>query len=214
MPIVDTSVAVAMPPITAYRISTGNRSAGKAITKVRPTVRADARFTPARSSDVVRWRARIASPIASTTPGSKPPVNKAAIETPVTDPIAISTNDGGIVSAIAPAEASNDTISPSASPRFFISGNSTGATAAMSAVFDPEIPDTSSIAPSSTYCSPPRTCPTNAARKATMAFAISVISISAPSMTNSGTASRISELMPSSMRPGSTCNGVVVVVSR
>ena len=84
----------------------------------------------------------------------------------------------------------------------------------MSAVFEPEMPETSSIAPSSTYCSPPRTWPISAARNATIALAISVISISAPSSTNSGTAKRMSELMPSSMRPGSTCNGVVVVHSR
>ena len=47
-----------------------------------------------------------------------------------------------------------------------------------------------------------------------MAFAISVISISRPNMMNSGTASRMSELMPSSIRPGRTASGVVVVVSR
>jgi len=35
-------------------------------------------------------------------------------------------------------------------PRRFISGNRTGATAAMSATFDPEMPDTRYIAPSST----------------------------------------------------------------
>src|SRR3954454_11761745 len=90
------------------------------------------------------------------------------METPVTEPMAISTSDGGIVSAIAPAPASSDTISPSSRPRLRISGDSTGATAAMSAVFAPEMPDTSSMAPSSTYCSPPRTCPSIEARNATI----------------------------------------------
>jgi hypothetical protein len=55
-----------------------------------------------------------------------------------------------MVSAIAPDAASSEISSPSWLPRRFISGNSTGATAAMSAVFAPEMPDTSSIAPSST----------------------------------------------------------------
>ena len=41
-----------------------------------------------------------------------------------------------------------------------------------------------------------------------------VISISSPRNTNSGTASRISELMPSSMRDTTTVNGVRVKVAR
>lgn len=51
---------------------------------------------------------------------------------------------------MAPDAASSDTSSPSFMPRLRISGNKTGATAAMSAVFEPEIPDTSRIAPSRT----------------------------------------------------------------
>ena len=77
-------------------------------------------------------------------------MNSAAIDTPVTEAIAISTIDGGMVSLIAPDAASSETSSPSFMPRLRISGNSTGATAAMSAVFEPEMPETSSIAPSST----------------------------------------------------------------
>jgi hypothetical protein len=77
-------------------------------------------------------------------------VNRAAIDTPVTEPMVISTRLGGIVSLIAPEAERIDTISPSLEPRRFISGNSTGATAAMSAAFEPEMPDTRYIAPSST----------------------------------------------------------------
>ncbi len=88
--------------------------------------------------------------IASTTPGSRPPVNSAAIETPVTEPIVISTRLGGMVSVCAPVAASRATRSPGLAPRAFISGNSTGATAAMSAAFEPEMPDTRYIAPTST----------------------------------------------------------------
>jgi hypothetical protein len=62
----------------------------------------------------------------------------------------ISTIEGGIVSAIAPEVASNARISPCGMPRRFISGTSTGATAARSAVLAPEMPETSSTAPSST----------------------------------------------------------------
>ncbi len=77
-------------------------------------------------------------------------MNSPAIETPVTEPMVISTRLGGIVSDIAPDDDSRATSSPGRAPRRFISGNSTGATAAMSAAFEPEMPDTRYIAPSST----------------------------------------------------------------
>ena len=77
-------------------------------------------------------------------------MNSAAIETLATEPMTISTTLGGIVSAIAPEDASSETSSPGFIPRAFISGKSTGATAAMSAAFAPEMPDTRYIAPSST----------------------------------------------------------------
>ena len=72
------------------------------------------------------------------------------METPVTEPMVISTRLGGIVSLIAPEADRIATSSPSLAPRRFISGNSTGATAAMSAALAPEMPDTRYIAPSST----------------------------------------------------------------
>ena len=61
------------------------------------------RLTGARSSCAERCepgdrRARARAPW----PGSKPPVNKAAIETPVAEPMAISTIDGGMVSVMPP----------------------------------------------------------------------------------------------------------------
>ena len=77
-------------------------------------------------------------------------MNNAEIETPVTEPMVINTRLGGMVSDIAPDAASSATSSPGAAPRRFISGNSAGATAAMSAAFEPEMPETRYIAPSST----------------------------------------------------------------
>ncbi len=79
-----------------------------------------------------------------------PPVNSAAIETPVTEPMVISTIEGGMVSVCAPVVARSATRSPGFAPRAFISGNSTGAIAAMSAAFEPEMPETRYIAPIST----------------------------------------------------------------
>ena len=90
------------------------------------------------------------STAARNNPGSSPAVNSPAMETLVTEPITISTMEGGMVSLIAPDAASSAISSPSSAPRRFISGNSTGATAAMSAVFDPLMPLTSRIAPIST----------------------------------------------------------------
>ncbi len=80
------------------------------------------------------------STAARNSPGSSPAVNSPAIDTDVTEPITISTMEGGIVSLIAPEAASRATSSPSSAPRRFISGNSTGATAAMSAALEPLMP--------------------------------------------------------------------------
>ena len=52
-----------------------------------------------------------------------------------------------MVSVCAPVAESRATRSPGFAPRCFISGNSTGAIAAMSAAFEPEMPDTRYIAP-------------------------------------------------------------------
>ena len=88
--------------------------------------------------------------MASTTAGSRPPVNSAVIETPVTEPMVMSTMLGGMVSVCAPVAESRATRSPGLAPRSFISGNSTGAIAAMSAAFEPEMPETRYMAPIST----------------------------------------------------------------
>ena len=82
--------------------------------------------------------------------GSSPPVNSAAIETPVTEPTMMSSRLGGMVSDMAAAAASWATSSPGFAPRRFISGNSTGATAAWSAAFEPEMPEIRYIAASNT----------------------------------------------------------------
>ena len=81
---------------------------------------------------------------------AKPLVNSPAMDTPATDPSTISTMDGGTVSAIAAPVANKAVISGAEWPRRRISGNSAGATVAMSDTFDPEIPDTRNIDPSRT----------------------------------------------------------------
>ncbi len=123
----------------------------------------------------------------------------------------IRTRLGGIVSDIAPDADSSATSSPGFAPRAFISGNSTGATAAMSAAFAPEMPETRTIAPSSTYDRPPFTCPIRPARKSTICFAMPVTSIRPPRKMKSGTASRIRCDIPSSIRPTTTDAGTPVV---
>ena len=72
------------------------------------------------------------------------------MDTPVTEPMVISTRLGGMVSVWAPVAESSATRSPGLAPRLRISGKSTGATAAMSAALEPEMPDTRYIAPTST----------------------------------------------------------------
>jgi len=128
----------------------GSAKAGRATTKVRAISAPLARLTWLRSSLRYRHHTRADSVMASTMPGKRPPVNNAEIETPVTEPIVIRTRLGGMVSVCAPVEASRATRSPGLAPRCFISGNSTGATAAMSAAFEPDMPDTRYMAPTST----------------------------------------------------------------
>ena len=64
------------------------------------------------------------------------------MDTPAVEPMVIRTSEGGIVSLIAPDAASCATSSPGCAPRFRMPGNRLGAMAAMSAAFDPEMPDT------------------------------------------------------------------------
>jgi hypothetical protein len=73
-------------------------------------------------------------------------VNNAAIETLAAEPTMISTRLGGTVSVCAPVADISAANSPGSDPRFFISGNNPGAIAAMSAAFDPEMPETKYIA--------------------------------------------------------------------
>ncbi len=121
------------------------------MTKVRSISAAGARSPAPVSARRERNQATTTSASAATAAGSRPPVNSAAIEmSGTTEPIVISTRLGGIVSDIALDVASSEDSSPGCVPRRCISGNRIGATAAMSAAFDPEMPDTRYIAPSST----------------------------------------------------------------
>ena len=148
MPMVETSVAVAMPSTTAARMTNGSARAGKAISKLLAIS-----LTLALAAGVAERLRRATtkhSPTASTRLGTRPPVNNAAIDTPVTEPMVISTMEGGTVSVWAPVAASSATRSPGCAPRARISGNRAGATAAMSAALEPEMPETRYIAPIST----------------------------------------------------------------
>ena len=61
---------------------------------------------------------------------------------------------------------------------------------------------------------PARTWPSSEGKKATITRAMPVPSTSWPSSTNSGTASRMRPLMPSSIRPTTMVSGVDVIVSK
>ena len=142
---VETSVAVATPSMTELRMTKGSASAAG-----RSAGSADLRF-PARAGrgrvsarDRHHTTAQSATP--STAPGNRPPVNSAAIDIPVTEPRVMRMRLGGIVSVWAPVAASSAARSPRSAPRFSISGNSAGAIAAISAAFEPEIPETRYIA--------------------------------------------------------------------
>ena len=150
MPIVETSVAVATPSITALRMTKGSSRAGSATRKARPISRPGARFDCETSARRERYQTSAHSMSPMTSAGRRPPWNSAAIETPVTEPIAMRMRLGGTVSVCAPVAASKAASSALSAPRFSISGNNAGATAAMSAAFDPEMPDTRYMAATST----------------------------------------------------------------
>jgi hypothetical protein len=181
---------------------------------VRPTAAQPANFSSVAFSRFALHSATRISKIEHTTAGSKPAVNMAAIETPVTEPMMISTRLGGIVSAIAPDVASSAIIVGRFCPRRTMSGNSTGATAAMSAIFEPEIPETRYIAATSTMLKPPRRWPTRLASASTSRRAIPAVSISSPKKMNSGTASSTTLDTPSCMRPTTVLSGTVVTIAR
>jgi len=139
--------------------------------------------------------------------GRRPAVNSDWIDRLHTVPMMMRTRLGGISSAIAPDVERSAIISLRLYPRRSISGNRTGATAAMSASLDPDIPETRNMATTSTMLSPPRRCPTKADTAAISLLAIPAMSIRKPSSTKSGTASRISLLMPWSICPATTLRG-------
>ena len=67
---------------------------------------------------------------------------------------------GGIVSAITAEDASKATAEPGFCPDLREAGISTAPTAATSAIFEPEMPENSTMAATITTFSPPRTRPT------------------------------------------------------
>src|SRR5450830_1400723 len=129
---VATSVAVATPSITATRISIGKASAGIAAMRVLPITPMVARLTSGIGSRRARNQQMMPMAIVAITAGIRPPMNKAVIDTLHTAPMVISTRLGGMVSVMAPEDDSKATSSSGLEPRFFISGNSAGAIAAIS----------------------------------------------------------------------------------
>src|SRR5882757_2247292 len=102
---VETSVAVATPSTTAARMATGNAKAGSATKNFLPIVLTLGRATPSRLSPRDFQKITTARQPASNNAGIMPAEKSAAMETPVTEPIVISTRLGGIVSDIAPDDA-------------------------------------------------------------------------------------------------------------
>ena len=150
MPMVETSVAVATPPTTAPRITNGSASAGSAIRKLRAISRTPTRGGVARSS----LRAPMPDHQAQDQPDHQ--TRQQAAGEQRRDRDAGDRADGD------QDQAGRDRLGLRAgrrqqrhqiaalAPRFSISGNSTGATAAMSAAFEPEMPETRYIAAIST----------------------------------------------------------------
>ena len=206
MPMVETSVAVATPSTTAARIRNGSTSAGSAMTK--------------RAADLARGRAldvgrdlRRGSASARRTQSSdrqhqrrqqaagEQRRDRDAGDRADGDQHEARRNGFGLragrgqqrdqLARLGAARASSRGTAPARPPPCRRPSSRKCRT-----------PDTSRRAARSDR--PPRTWPSRLARNATMARAMPVISISRPRNTNSGTASRMRWLMPSSMRPTRT----------
>ena len=160
--IVETSVAVATPPVD--RASNEKRQDQSR------------RSEEQRASDQGAWRPAHALQILVTAVPARQngwereeqhhrhrdpsAVKNPAMETPAAAPSTIRTMLGGTVSAMAAPVARSAIISRGGGcPRRFISGNSAGATVAMSETLEPEMPDTMNNEPSSTYDMPARMWP-------------------------------------------------------
>ena len=158
---VDTSVAVATPPPTVLRIRNGSTSAGAATSSSRP-ITAQRRAARAGHVLVARLPARQHAAARAAAPSRRRSRSRTARRSTRRPPSRARSArcDGGTVSAIAAPVASSAIISGGLWPRRFISGNSAGATVAMSDTFEPEMPETMNSEPSSTYDMPALTWPT------------------------------------------------------
>ncbi len=139
---VETSVAVATPSVTAPRTRKGRTSAGAAIISALPIIASGARRTPSSASPRAFQRAAMARISSRKKATTKPLAKSAAIEIPATEPMTMSTIEGGTVSAMIAPVPSRATISSGLLPRRFISGKSAGATVAISETLEPDMPET------------------------------------------------------------------------
>ena len=121
--------------------------------------------------------------------GSSPAMNSPPMERLATKPRMIRFTQGGIVSAITAEAASNATASPGFCPDLRAAGTSTEPTAAISAIFEPEMPEKITMLSTITTSSPPRMRPaprcSREIRRTDMPFA----SIRYPTRMKNGTAS-------------------------
>ena len=115
-----------------------------------PITENGARRTPSSSSPRAFQRAAAARMSRRKKATTKPLANSAAMEIPATEPMTMSTMEGGTVSAMMAPVPRSATISSGLLPRRFISGNRAGATVAMSETLEPEMPETRKSEPSST----------------------------------------------------------------
>ncbi len=92
--------------------------------------------------------------------GSSPATNRPPIDRLVTKPRMIRFTQGGMVSAMTAEAASSATASPGFCPDLRAAGTSTDPTAATSAIFEPEMPENTTMLRTMTTFSPPRIRPT------------------------------------------------------
>ncbi len=128
--------------------------------------------------------------------GSSPAMNSPPIDRFATKPSRMRLMHGGIVSAITADAASRATALPGFWPWRRAAGIITVPTAATSAIFEPEMPENSTMLSTITTSSPPRSRPTIRSSSAISRAAMPLASISAPVSRKNGMASRTKLSMP------------------
>ena len=191
----DTSVEVATPEVTPLPIMATMMSATSAPPS---SLSIGVRCSKASSGSILRptITASTASASAITAAGTRPAMNKPAIEILATKPMMIMLMQGGMVSAMTAVQASRPAASLGSWRVRRTAGITMPPTAAMSASLEPDTPEKNAVAVMVIRPMPPRTRPKMRSSNSISRDDIPLDSISRPASTKKGIASKTKWSVP------------------